>query len=350
MPNPDFSSDNISGIAPEILDAIAAANVGTVHSYGDDPLTHRLTAVVREIFETDCAVFPVATGTAANSLSLAVLTPPYGGVFCHADAHIEKDECGAPEFFCAGAKLLTIPGAHGRIDVGRLEAAHEAATARGVHNVRPAAISVSQATEWGTVYAPADIAGLAEFGRRKNLGLHMDGARFANALVNLGCTPAAATWKAGVKILSLGATKNGALAAEAVILFDASLAEALEYRRKRAGQLFSKMRFCAAQFLAWFQDGRWLRYAANANNAASRLAAGLEKLPGVGLVAPVQANELFVALPEAAAARLEAAGFGFYRWPAPPGVDAAVIRLVTAWNTTDEDADHFLAAAAASLA
>jgi threonine aldolase len=344
MTNPDFSSDNIAAAAPEILHAIAAANHGAAHSYGDDPLTRRLTALARDVFETDCAIYPVATGTAANALALATLAPPFGGVFCHADAHIEKDECGAPEFFTAGAKLLTIPGAHGRITPAALAAAHDAATARGVHNVRPAAISLSQATEWGTVYTPAQIRAIADVADANNLALHIDGARFANAIVHLNCTPAEATWKAGAKILSLGATKNGAVAAEAVVLFDQSLAEEFEYRRKRAGQLYSKMRFFSAQLVAYLEHDNWRRYAAAANRAAARLAAGLQTIPGVGLAAPVEANEIFVALPEPAAAALEAAGFGFYRWPAPPGLDNTVIRLVAAWNTTDEDVDHLLAA------
>ncbi len=336
VPNRDFSSDNITPMAPEILAAIEAANHGTVHSYGDDPWTHRLNALANDVFEREVAIYPVATGTAANSLALAALTPPFGGILCHHDAHIGNDECGAPEFF-TGAKLIGLPGEHGLIAPDVISPRILQMAERGIHQVKPAAISISQATEWGTVYTPAQITAIAACG----LPLHMDGARFANALAHVGCTPAEATWKAGVDVLSFGATKNGALAAEAVVFFNLDLAKDFEYRRKRAGQLFSKLRYASAQLVAYLENGTWLRHAAHANQMAARLAAGL---PAGSLIAPVQANELFVALPEPAIAALAAQNFGFYRWAAPAGVTLPVIRLVTAWCTTPEDIDHLLAA------
>jgi threonine aldolase len=340
----DFSSDNIAPAAPECLAALAAANHGTAHSYGDDEWTRRLEGLAREIFECDLAIFPVATGTAANSLALASLSPPHGGIYCHATAHVEKDECGAPEFFTGGAKLLALPGAHGKITPAAIAPAYDEAQARGIHQVRPAAISISQATEWGTVYTPDEIAALADFGRPKNLALHMDGARFANALVHLGCTPAEATWRAGIDVLSFGATKNGALAAEAVIFFNKTLAHEFEYRRKRGGHLLSKMRFCSAQLVAYMTDNFWLRAAGNANRMAAKLADGLQRVPGITLTQPVQANELFPSLPESLIEALLAENFAFYRWPSPDGAPGHVIRLVTAWNTTEADIDDLLAA------
>ncbi|MDE8345604.1 MAG: low specificity L-threonine aldolase [Acidocella sp.] len=345
--NIDFSSDNITTIAPEIMAAITEANHGPAHSYGDDDWTRALTRRAREIFETDLAIYPVATGTAANALALAVLCPPYGGVFCHESAHIESDECGAPEFFSGGAKLLTIPGVGGKFTATALTHAIRTATGRGVHKVPPAAISLSQASEWGTIYTPAELQALSTTARKAGLRIHVDGARFANAVSTLNCHPGDITWRAGVDMLSLGATKNGALAAEAVVIFDLSLVEAFEYRRKRAGQLFSKMRFAAAQMTAYLTEDLWLRHAAQANAMATRLAAGLTILPGVRLAAPVQANECFAIMPERMATALEAQGFGFYRW-ATPGLAAHedAIRLVASWTTTEDEVDQFIAAAA----
>ena len=345
----DFSSDNVTPVAPEIMAAIAEANHGTAHSYGDDPWTHRLTELARQLFECELAIYPVATGTAANALALAGLAAPHAGIYCHESAHIQKDECGAPEFFTGGAKLLTVPGAAGRITPQDLAPVQAAAAMRGVHHVPPAAISISQATEWGTVYTQDQIGALAEFGRTHNLGLHMDGARFANAVAHLGCTPAEASWKAGVDVLSFGATKNGAMVAEAVIVFDAERASAFEFQRKRAAQLFSKMRFVSAQLVAYLQDGLWLRYGRNANAMASRLARGLQALPGVRLVHKVEANELFVSLQETAIEALLEEGYSFYRWPAPPGVEMQMIRLVTGWSTREADVDGFLVATARHL-
>ncbi len=340
----NFTSDNVTGAAPEMLAALAAANHGQAPSYGSDALTQRLEARARELFECELAILPVTTGTAANALALSLLTPPYGAVYCHATAHVMTDECGAPEFYAGGAKLLCLPGKHGRIEPGEIAASMALIATMGVHHVQPSAVTLSQATEWGTVYGLAELDALATTARAHRLAVHMDGARFANALVHLGCTPAEATWKRGVDVLSLGATKNGALAAEAVILFNPELREQLAFRRKRAGHLWSKMRFLSAQLLAYFEGGLWLRHASTANGLAARLAAGLLDCGG-RFVAPVEANEIFVTLPEAVIASLRAGGYEFYDWPAPPGESGSVIRLVTAYDMTTADVDAFVGAA-----
>ncbi|HYM30061.1 MAG TPA: low specificity L-threonine aldolase [Candidatus Cybelea sp.] len=344
----DFRSDNVTGACPEVMTALAAANAGSVSSYGDDDLTKGLTRRFQEIFETDRLVaFPVATGTAANSLALAQLTPPFGAVWCHANAHIEEDECGAPEFYTGGAKLVLLGGEHGRIDAADLAARLKAYPFGVEHHVQPGAVSLTQATESGTAYRPDDIAAIAEVCRKYRLGLHVDGARFANALAHLNCSAADLTWKAGVDVLSFGATKNGALAAEALVFFRPELATDFVYRRKRAGHLFSKMRFLSAQLDGYLDDGVWLRNARHANAMAARLAAGLAKLPGVSLAHPVEANEVFVTLPEAAIVALEAKGFRFHRWG---GAGATTIRLVTAFNTEEKAVDAMVGAAGKVLA
>lgn len=335
-----FASDNASGVAPEILRALAQANSGAAMPYGEDAITRRVTARLAEIFETDAVVFPVATGTAANVLALSVMTPPYGAVYCHALAHIQVDECGAPEFYTGGAKLVPLPGANGKIDARVLAAAIEGAG--NVHAVQPAAVSITQASEAGTVYTPAEIAALAEVARGHGLGLHMDGARFANALAAGNHSPAELTWKSGVDALSFGATKNGALGAEAVVLFKPELAATFAYRRKRGGHLFSKMRFLSAQLDAYLRDDLWLCNARHANAMAGRLGAGLAALTGVTLCYPVEANEIFLRMPGTMIAGLLARGFVFYRWGAEANRE---IRLVTAFNTDPADVDTFLAAA-----
>ncbi len=281
----NFCSDNASGAAPEVLRALEAANDGWAMPYGNDEATHRLEARVQEIFETQAAVFPVATGTAANVLCLSVMCPPYGAIYCHAGSHINVAECGAPEFYTGGAKLVTLAGAHGKIAPRDLEAA--VSGAGNVHAAQPAAVSLSNASEAGTLYTPGEIGAISEVAKAHGLALHVDGARFANALVGLGCSPAELTWKAGVAALSLGATKNGVLAGEAVVLFEPALAETFGYRRKRGGHLFSKMRFLSAQLEAYFADDLWLRNARHANAMAGRLAEGLAGLPGVELSHPV---------------------------------------------------------------
>jgi threonine aldolase len=344
-----FASDNVAPVATEVMAALSAANVGSVHSYGDDPWTGRLQALACEVFATELVIHPVATGTAANALALATLVPPYGAVYCHESAHINTDECGAPEFFTSGAKLIGLPGADGKLRPGQLEAPIAHARDMGVHHVRPAALSISQATEWGTVYSRDEIAALAALAHTHGLGLHMDGARFANALAHLGCSPAAATWQAGVDVLSFGATKNGALAAEAVIFFKPELARDFELRRKRAGHLWSKLRYLSAQLIACLEADLWLRNARHANALAQRLAAGLAGL-GLSLLQPVEANELFVLMPATLIAPLHAAGFEFYQWPAPAGVSGPLARLVIAYDMSEADIDALLAAVAAITA
>jgi threonine aldolase len=331
----NFASDNVHGVAPAIMAALAEANVGTVPSYGDDAITARLNRRFAEIFECPVWVFPVATGTAANSLALAAVTPPWGAVLCHRMSHIAVDEANAPEFFTGGAKLTLIDGADGKLTADALGALLPGGLG-DVHHAQPAAVSLTQATESGTVYRPDEIANLSERAHAHGLAVHMDGARFANAVVHLGVAPAEVTWRAGVDVLSFGATKNGALAAEAVVFFKEAPARHFGFRRKRAGHLFSKMRFLSAQLDAYLTDALWLDNARHANAAAVRLAAGLRSLAGVALRHPVEANELFVEMPEPMIAALEAAGFTFYRW------DARSIRLVTAFDTETESVDEFV--------
>lgn len=338
-----LASDNASGVAPEILAALERANAGTAMPYGADETTARLRARLAEVFETEVEVFPVVSGTAANVLTLAPMTPPYGAIYCHAEAHINTDECGAPELYTGGAKLMGLPGAHGKLAPEDLAAALERAGIGDVHHAQPAALSLTQASEAGTVYAPEEVAALAEVAHGRGLKVQMDGARLANALARLGCTPAEATWKAGVDALAFGATKNGAMAAEAAVFFDRALAASVGYRRKRGGHLLSKMRFVSAQLEAYLAGGLWLRLAAHANARAARLAEGLAALPGCELLHPVEANEVFARLPEAALAGLEAAGFVFYRW-AEEGPGA--VRLVASFSTREADVEALLAEAA----
>ncbi len=333
----NFASDNVAGVSPEILAAIEAANHGAATPYGGDDITQRLERRFAEIFEHEVAVFPVATGTAANVLALAALTPPWGALYCHEDAHIANHECGAPEFFTGGAKLVPLSGEHGKLTVETLSS--HLAGKGVVHHVQPASISITQQTEAGTLYTPDEVAALSALAREHGLGLHMDGARCANAIVGLGCSPAAITWRAGVDALSFGATKNGALAAEAVIFFDKAKAAEIGFRRKRGGHLVSKQRFLSAQLDGYLNDDLWLRNARHANAMAARLGAGLAALPGTRLVHPVEGNEVFVALSESSVAQLQREGFGFYRWGEEP-----VLRLVTAFDTRVEAVDAFLAA------
>jgi threonine aldolase len=336
----NFRSDNVSGIAPEILTAIAAANNGDAPSYGADPITDRVARRFTEIFEREVAVFPLATGTAANALALAAVTPPWGAVYCHEESHVQTDECGAPEFYAGGAKLIALPGADAKLSPAAVEA--RMIEQDVVHHAQPAAISISQATEAGTLYTPAEVTALGALARRRGLALHMDGARFANAVAALACTPAEITWRAGVDVLSFGATKNGALAAEAVIFFDPAKAADFAYRRKRGGHLFSKMRFLSAQLDAYLADDLWLRNGRHANRVAARLADGLAQIAGARLRHPTQANEVFVELPEKAIRALAQAGFGFYRWG---GESSLCLRLVAAFDSRLEDAEALIALA-----
>ena len=337
----NFMSDNAAGAAPEIIAALARANDGTAASYGGDTVTARLTEKLSTLFEKQVAVFPVATGTAANALALATLTPHYGAVFCHEGSHIHVDECGAPEFY-SGAKLVPLAGAHGKLTISGLKASLAHFNRGFVHHVQPATISITQATELGTVYTPAEVSALSQFAVQEKLALHMDGARFANAIAHLKCSPAEITWKAGIEALSFGATKNGALAAEAVIFFDPARAADMAYRRKKAGHLFSKMRFLSAQIEAMLDNGLWLRLASNANAMAMRLSEGLQAIPGYAIVEPVQANEVFVKVPSQTAMKsLEDKGAKFYLWE-PVTDGSPLIRLVCSFATRSEEVDAFI--------
>ena len=334
----DFRSDNVHGAHPKVLQALVEANAGPASSYGEDPWTERLREKLAAVFERDVWVLPVATGSAANALALAAYLKPWQAVYCHYEAHINVDECGGPEFFSGGSKLIDLPGEGAKIAPETVERA--IAGEGSVHAVQPGALSITQATEMGTVYKPAEIAALSAVAKRHAMALQMDGARFANALVSLGCTPAEMTWKAGVDALSFGATKNGCLMAEAIMLFDGAKAEELAYRRKRAGQLLSKMRLASAQLVAYLEDDLWLANARHANAMAVQLAQGLERI-GLPTLLPVEANELFVHLPKAAAKALQDAGYRFHDWAAL-GPDA--YRLVTAFNTEEQAVEGFLAA------
>ena len=344
-----FTSDNAGPAAPEVVAAVAAANTGCEHSYGADAAMARVTTRVREIFEApEAAVYLVATGTAANALALACLCPPWATVFCHRHAHVAVDECAAPEFYTGGAKLTLVEGDHGRIAPAALAAAIDATTGAGVHGVQPGALSLTNATEAGTVYPPAEIAALAAVARDRGLATHLDGARFANALARLGCSPAELSWKAGVDILSLGGTKNGLLGVEAVVLFDPARAWEFELRRKRGGHLFSKHRFLSAQMEAYFAEDLWLRLAGIANSRAARLSQGLAALPGASLLHPTEANAVFAAWPRAGHRAAEAAGAHYYLWPGgqtleAPDEAAVSARLVCGWSTTEAEIDAFLA-------
>lgn len=338
-----FASDNGSGVAPAIMAALAAANGGYARSYGADALMERVTAQIRTVFEApEAAVYLVATGTAANALSVALTCPPWGAVFCHDKAHVAEDECNAPEFFAGGAKLVLVPGAHGKMTPATLAPALERIGAGGVHSLQKGMLTVTNVTEAGTVYSPAEIAALTALARAKGLPCHLDGARFANAIVASGATPAEMTWKAGIDLLSLGGTKNGCMGVEAVVVFDPARAWEFELRRKRAGHLFSKHRFLSAQMAAYLEDGLWLRLAAQANAMGARLAQGLARVNSVIQTHPVQANMMFPDWAAGTNARLQAAGAQYYAWPLADGREGA--RLVTSWSTQEADVDRFLAA------
>lgn len=340
----NFCSDNTTGAAPEILEAIVRLNDGQKMPYGNDDITAEAETRIQEIFETECPVFLLATGTAANALALSTMTPPYGAIYCHAHSHVHVDECGAPELFSGGAKLVPLAGRDAKITAVEL-AGDLAKPRRGVHQVQPAAVSIAQASEGGTLYSRGEVEAIAGVCQNHGLGLHMDGARFANAVAALGCAPADITWRAGVDALSFGASKNGAIAAEAVVFFNHGLAESFAFRRKRAGHLFSKSRFLGAQFLAYLENGLWLKNARHANAMAARLASGLGAVAGAQFNHPVQANELFVSLPEGAIRALEDAGFLFYRWG---GAQSTLLRLVCAFNTDAGDVERFIEIAAAA--
>lgn len=350
----DFASDNASGASAKVMKALADANDGFAPAYGADAATREAEARVSELFERECVAFFLATGTASNALALASLTPPWGAIFCHQDAHVMDDECGAPEFYSAGAKLVALSGAAGKIDPQSFEAALDAYPRGLVKQVQPAALTISQATESGTLYSIEEIAAFAARAHEATLGVHMDGARFANAVAALGCTPAQMTWRAGVDVLSLGASKNGTMACEAVVFFDADRAHDFAYRRKRAGHTLSKGRFLAAQMNAWLDDDHWLELAGHANACAQRLEAGLSAA-GARIVWPRQVNEIFAIVPRAADHALKAAGARYYEWPARalpagerPREGEAFIRLVCSFATDPADVDRFVSVFAGS--
>lgn len=326
-----FFSDNTASGCPEVMDALMRVNQGRVKAYGDDEWTRALDRVLGEYFGREVRAFAVVTGTAANSLSIATLSPPYGSVYAHESAHIVRDECGAPEFFSNGARLVLVPGADGKITADALKASIETYPTTA-HTVQPVGLSLTQATEMGTSYQPEHIAALTEVARRYKLKVHMDGARFANAVEFHGCSPADMTWRAGVDVLSLGATKNGALAAEAVVFFDLSLVKDFELRRKRAGHLISKSRYVSAQLVAYVESGVCQRNAARTNALAQKL--GLAA--GNSLKHPVEANMLFLRLGNARKQALRAAGFEFYD---SGGEQTGEIRLVVSWDQPEEEVD-----------
>lgn len=331
-----FASDNGARCPAPVMEALMRANEGSAMPYGNDPVTAAAADRIREVLEApQAAVYFVATGTAANALALATLCPPYGAVFCHDGAHVQHDECGAPEFF-SGAKLLPVPGDHGRMSPQALDARIRAQGTRVVHSVQPGAVTITDVTEAGTIYSPDEIAALAKVAQSHGLPVHLDGARFSNALAATGATPAELTWKAGVDALSFGGTKGGLLGAEAVVFFDPAKAWEFELRRKRGGHLFSKNRYLAAQFLGWLQGGLWLDLADHANAMAARLAKGIEQIAAASLVHPAQANIVFATLPDAAHDRLKAAGAMYYN------MGEGRARLVTSWATTEAEVDSFL--------
>lgn len=343
----NFASDNVYGVHPRIMAALQEANAGTATSYAGDDLSRRAEHRLSELFETDVRAFLVTTGTAANSLALSAITPPYGAVICHAESHICVDECGSPELFTGGAKILGLAGAAGKITPAAIEKTLKGFI-RGEHDPKPAAVSLTNATELGTVYALEEVTAVSALVKPRGMKLHMDGARFANAVASLGVSPAELTWKAGVDVMSFGATKNGAMMLEAVVFFDAKLAEDFEYRRMRGGQLVSKSRFLGAQMLAYLEDDLWLENARIANSLARRLAEGLRQSNSIRMPYPVQANEIFAVVPGSLNDRLQAAGARFFDWMpdglGPGGVsqDEIFIRFVLSYATPSEDIDRLL--------
>jgi threonine aldolase len=333
----DYRSDNTGRAAPEILEALVRANTGTALGYGADEWTARLQDRFSELFETGVRVFPVATGTAANALSLAAVSPSWGLVYCSELAHINTSEANAAGFFGGGLKLVAVAGSHGRIDPEAFRATLAAVQPGQLHRGQPAAVNLTQASDLGAVYRIDDIAAIAETAKARGLKVHMDGARFANALARLNCSPADMSWRAGVDILSFGATKNGGALCDAIVVFNPDLADGLAVQLRRAGQVWSKMRFASAQLMAYIENGLWLRLAQASNAAAARIAAGIEGLPGLRLVAPVEANEIFLEIPGAVMDRLERDGFQFYRR------SASLARFVCRFDLTDAEADALVA-------
>ena len=325
-----FASDNYAGICPEALRSMQDANSGFAASYGDDPWTERACEELRQVFETDCQVFFVFNGTAANSLALASLCRSYHSVICHDLSHVETDECGAPEFFSNGTKLLHVHGPGGKHDLSEVE---RVITRRSdIHYPRPKVLSLTQATEVGTVYTPDEIRAASQLARRYGMKVQMDGARFANAVASLKVAPAEISWRAGVDVLCLGGAKNGMAVGEAVVFFDRELAQEFDYRCKQAGQLASKMRFISAPWIGLLESGAWLSNARHANACATLLERQLSDIPGVSIMYPCQANSVFVEMPENAVAALRSAGWHFYSFIGSGGA-----RFMCSWQTTEED-------------
>jgi threonine aldolase len=332
-----FASDNYSGICPEAFAAMTAANHGHEVSYGNDSWTDRAADLIRDVFETRCEVFFVFNGTSANSLSLASLCQSYHGILCYEGAHVETSECGAPEFFANGSKVLLLAGHDGKIDPLAIGRAVNKRT--DIHYPRPHALSLTQATELGTVYSVAEVRTLAETARKFGLRVQMDGARFANAVARLGVSPKEITWQAGVDVLCFGGTKNGIGVGEAVVFFNADLAREFDYRCKQGGQLASKMRFLSAPWVGMLQDGAWLRHAGHSNAMAQRLETALRAIPQVRIAYPVESNTVFAVMPEPLVKAMHQRGWKFYTHVG----EAGEARLMCSWDTTPDDVDAFAA-------
>jgi threonine aldolase len=330
-----FASDNYAGICPEAWDALLAANESHAPAYGDDALTARACDAIRALFETDCDVFFVSSGTAANALALASLCQSYHSIICHELAHIETDECGAPEFFSNGTKLLVVEGELGKVAPAVVESlVHKRSD---LHFPQPRAVSISQATELGTVYTTKELQSLGAACQNLGLKLHMDGARFANAVASLGVSPKEITWQAGVDVLAFGGAKNGLALGEAVVFFDRSLADGFEFRCKQSGHLLSKLRYVSAQWVGLLESGAWLRNAEHANQMATRLAAEIQKIPAVEIMLPTEANSVFIRMEPRHSEALRARGWRFYDF-----IGAGGARLMCSWDTTDEDVDDLV--------
>ena len=331
-----FASDNVAGACPEVLDAIIRANEGDSTPYGNDHISTELQNKFSKIFEKDVIVFPTASGTAANALALSTMTPSFGNIYCHKLSHINTDECGAPEFYTGGGKLVTLQGIKGKITAEELD---KAITGKGiVHHTQPSSVSITQVCESGEVYQLDEIKKISDVAHKHNLNMHMDGARFANALVSLDVTPAEMTWKSGIDVLSFGATKNGCLAAEAIIFFKKDLVGNIAFLMKRAGHLLSKMRFVSAQLDAYISNDVWLKNARHANKMGKRLSEGLNNHSDINLSYPTEANEVFATFPKNKIEHLNSEGYTINEdeW------DGKAVRLVTAWNTKDNDVEDFL--------
>ncbi len=339
----NFASDNVYGVDPRIMQAMVEANARlTEVSYCHDDDAKRVDERLSQVFEKEVKSFLVVNGTGANSLALSAMCPPFGGIFCHEGSHINTDECNAPELITGGAKLITMGGEGNKLQPRALEF-KIGQFLHGEHGAKPSTLALTQATELGTIYNVSEIKALTAVAQTHKLNVHMDGARFANALVSLGCSPAEMTWKAGVDVLSFGGTKNGGMILESVVFFDTSLAENFLYRRKRAAQLVSKGRYLSAQMLAYLKDDVWLPNATRANGLAQVLAKGLQQSNRVRLSNPVEANEVFAIMPRTTFNAVIAAGAHFYEWPMDGlGEDEVHCRFVLSFATPDEHVQQFL--------